>query len=96
MLLTVKKQVEETLEVKTPCYYKYDLLQKHYFITGDQIIVVSCKMIYVWGPDMGKAYTDEIMYALDNGQECSKEEFDKAYAAALQKFEAAVDVVTNS
>lgn len=93
MLLTVKKQIGETLEVKTPAYYKTELLHKHYFLSDNHILVVSKSMVYCWKEDMGRSYHDEISYVLDNGQECTKEEFDVAFVEALGKMKAAAGLL---
>ena len=89
MLLTVKKQIEETLEVKTPAYYK-DYLGNHHYINEAGILVsVRRKSVTTWQPEDGKYYTEEIEGLLTNGKLCTKEEFDKAYCEMIEKIESA-------
>jgi len=93
MLLTVKKQVEETVELKTPAYYK-DYLGNHCYLNDAGIlVVVRQRMINMWEPEHGKHYTEEIESLLATGVPCTKEEFDKAYAATSAKIEIAAGVV---
>lgn len=93
MLLTVKKQVEETVELKTPAYYKDTMLGNlHYINPNGEITTVRKRMVNMWCPDDGKAYTDEINDIMQRGEPVTKEEFDTAYAEVMSKFEKAVTV----
>lgn len=94
MLLKVKKQIEETLELKTPAYYKDYLGNLHYINEDGQLVTVRNKMINMWEPESGNAYTEEIQTLFRrDAKPCSKEEFDKAYIETLAKFESATSVV---
>jgi len=88
MLLTVKKQVEETLEIKTPCYYKSPTGYHHINDYGD-LIQASERMINMWSPSDGKYLNEAIQQMLNYSKPCTKEEFDKAYAEAMAKMNAA-------
>lgn len=93
MLLTVKKQIEETVEVKTPAYYK-DILGNHHFINeAGQVVTARRKMINMWDPDNGKVYTEEVETILRNGTPCTKEDFDKVYAEAKTSLDIAAGAV---
>lgn len=97
MLLTVKKQIEETAELKTPAYYKDWIGNFHFINEAGQLISTRKKMITIWDPQSGKAYTEEIETLLRNGNPCAKEDFEKAYKETIETIQAAVDgVVINS
>jgi hypothetical protein len=93
MLLTVKKQIEETVEVKTPAYYKNYLGKHSYLNEAGQLITVRKQMINISDPDYGKYYVDEVEELLREGESCTKEEFDKAYAETMAKLNAAVGLI---
>jgi hypothetical protein len=92
MLLTVKKHVEETVELKTPAYYKDDLGNFFFINEVGELIKVNPRMILEWGPDDGRFYNESIEELMRRGEPCTKKEFEKAYAQALAKFENAVTV----
>jgi hypothetical protein len=96
MLIEIKKQVTETMEVKTPCFYKSFL--GYYFINENGVLVAVKKhMIYVWDQSYGNIYTQAIEEILRDGEPCERSEFEAAYNGALLYFQAAVDgVVVNS
>jgi len=92
MLLTVKKQIEETVEVKTPAYYKTS--SGHSYINENgQLTNVRERIIFMWEPSQGKFYTDDIEELLRRGEPCTKEEFDAAFVEAMDKMKAAVGLV---
>lgn len=92
MLLKVKKQIEETVEFKTPAYYK-DFIGNHHYVNEEgQITTVRTKMVSMWEPSDGRHYTEEIEALLTRGEPCTKEEFDKAYIEVMMKFENATTV----
>lgn len=92
MLLTVKKQVEETVELKTPSYYRG--LTGHHFINESGVLIsVNSRMVSMWSPADGKYHVEEIERMLRNGTPCEKEEFDKAYMGATQEIQSAVNAV---
>jgi len=93
MLLAVKKQIEETVEVKTPAYYKNYLGNLYYINEAGELTVVRKQMIHVWDADHGKVYTDAIAELLKEGRPCAKEEFDQAFTEAMGKLKTAVGLV---
>jgi len=93
MQLTIKKQVEETVELKTPAFYKDYLDNIHYINEAGQIITVRKRMISIWSPEDGKHYSEEIETLLQLGEPCTKEEFESAYAKAKAKLDAAVGLM---
>jgi hypothetical protein len=93
MLLTVKKQVEETVEVKTPAYYKNYIGNFYHINEAGQLTAVRKQMINVSDADHGKYYTDEVAELLRDGHPCTKEEFDNAYAETMARLNAAVGLV---
>lgn len=88
MLLTVKKQTEETLEVKTPCYYK--TVTGYHFITETGLVSAGSRMISMWGRNDGKYFNEEVERIVNNGKPCNKEEYEKAYAKILNEMNLAV------
>lgn len=92
MLLTVKKQIEETLEVKTPCYYR-SLTGIHYINEGGQLVSVSMRMVSIWSPADGKYYNDDVERLVRDGKPCTKEEFEKKYNEAMAEMNAAVGLM---
>jgi hypothetical protein len=89
MQIKVQKQVEETVEVKTPCYYKTMVGYQHINERG-QIVTVYTSMIAISEPSKDRHYTDDIQRMLKHGQSCEKEEFEYAYNQALINFNKAV------
>lgn len=90
MLLTVKKQIEETVELKTPAYYK-DMCGHHFINEAGQLITVRERLITVWDPEQS-FYQSNIEQILTEGKPCEQSEFDAAYNAAIQKIQSAVGV----
>ena len=93
MLLTIKKQIEKTVEVKTPAYYKDYLGNLNHINEAGELTVVRKQMVHTWGADHGKMYTEAIAELLQNAQPCTKEEFDQAFAEALGRLKSAVGLV---
>jgi uncharacterized protein (DUF427 family) len=89
MLLTVKKQIEETVEVKTPCCYK-GLTGYYHINEANEVIQVSERMVSMWGQSHGHHQVEQIERMLKYSEPCTKEEFDKVYAEIMAKFNAAV------
>jgi hypothetical protein len=92
MLLTVKKQVEETVEVKTPAYYKDSIGNPTYINESGQLITIRKNMVNMWDPKDGKVYT-EAVEEMWKGKPCTKEEFYKAYAEVIVNLNAAVGLM---
>ena len=93
MLLTIKKQIEETIEVKSPANYKDWLGQFHFINEASQLIIVRRNMINVWGLEDGKVHTEAIEELSRRGEPCTKEEFDNAYSAIIAKLDIAAGAV---
>lgn len=93
MLLTVNKQIEETLEVKTPCYYK-SLSGYHHINESGQLITVRDRIIFMWEPSQGRFYTEEVEKMVRDGESCTRQEFEKAYAEVAEKLGMAAGLVT--
>lgn len=91
MLLTVKKQVEETVELKTPAYYK-DNCGHHFINEAEQLITVRDRLVTIWEPGQSY-YQSSIEQILNESKPCDRAEYDAAYNAAMQKIQAAVDGV---
>lgn len=85
MQITVQKQVEETLEVKTPCYYKTVVGYQHINDKG-QLVTVYASMVAISEPSKDRHYTDDIQRMLQHGKSCEKEEFEYAYNDAMARF----------
>ena len=86
MLLTVKKQIEETLEVKTPAYYR-SLTGYHFINKSGQLTTINDRMISMWEPKDGKYYNDDVERIVSNGKPIEKEEFENRKAEFLAKVE---------
>jgi hypothetical protein len=93
MLLTVKKQIEETVEIKTPSYYKNYLGNLHHINEAGQLTVVRKQMIHMWDAGHGETYTDAIAELIQEGDPCTKEEFDQAFTEAMNKLKEAAGLV---
>jgi hypothetical protein len=92
MLLTIKKQIEENIEVKTPCYFK-DIFGHCYINENGQLVTVKKSMVYVWDSTYGRMYTEEVGRIIRDCTPCNKEEFDKAYAEVKAGFDIAAGAV---
>jgi hypothetical protein len=92
MLIEVQKKVTETVEFKTPAYYK-TLSGCSYINETGQLISVRDRMIFMWEPHQGKFYTDDIEELMRNGEPCTKEEYHKAFAEVSAKLALAADAV---
>lgn len=90
MLLTVKKQIEETVELKTPAYYK-DMCGHHFINEAGQLITVRDRLITIWDPGQS-FYQTNVEQILNESKPCEQSEFDAAYSAAIQKIQLAVGV----
>lgn len=93
MLLTVKKQVEETVELKTPAYYRDWIGNPCYINEQGTITIVRKTMVCIWDNPNSEHYTEEIQKILSDGTPCTREEFEASYRAALETIQAAVDGV---
>ena len=92
MLLTVKKQIEETVELNIPACYKSFL--GYYFINeSGALVAVKKNMVYVWDQSYGHMYTEAISEILRDGEPCERSEFDNAFNGAMQNFQSAVNGV---
>lgn len=87
MLLTVKKQVEETVELKTPAYYK-DICGHHFINEAEQLITVRDRLVTIWEPTQSY-YQSNIEQILNESKPCERSEFEAAFNAAMQKIQAA-------
>jgi hypothetical protein len=93
MEITVKKQVEETLQVETPAYYK-DFIGNHCQINEEGVMTVVRKtIICLWHPSHGSSYSSELSQVIGEGRPCAREDFQTAYRATLERIQAAVDGV---
>lgn len=90
MLLTVKKQIEETVELKTPAYYK-DMCGHHFINEAGQLITVRERQVTIWDPGQS-FYQSNLQQILNESEPCEQSEFDAAYNAAIQKIQLAVGV----
>lgn len=93
MLIEVQKKVAETVELKTPAYFRDYINNLHFINDAGQVITVRSRMINMWEPKDGHTYSDQIDEILQRGTPCSKEEFDKAYAEVIAKLAFAADAV---
>jgi hypothetical protein len=93
MLIEVQKKVTETVELKTPAYYRDYIDNLHYINESGQIITVRRKMINMWSAEDGNAYNEQIDDILQRSTPCTKEEFHKAYAKVSAKLALAADAV---
>lgn len=97
MLLKVKKQIDETLEVKTPAYYREHFGAICYINEAGILVTVYSTLIAIYNPSQADHYTKQLADLVTKGKPCTRVEFDTAYRAALENIQAAVDgVVINS
>lgn len=93
MLLTVKKQIEETIEVKTPAYYKDTSGYCFISESGQLVIVRQPMMIYMWDESYNMTYRSEVERIVNQCTPCEKADFDKAYAEAKAGLDIAAGAV---
>jgi hypothetical protein len=97
MLLTVKKQVDETVEAKTPAYYNDWIGNPCYINSHGTMTVVRKTMISIWDNPDSDHYVQQVQDVFSKGTPCTREEFETAYRATLEVIQAAVDgVLINS
>lgn len=95
MNITVQKKVEETLEVKTPCYYRG--ITGLYFINeSGQLISVNDRFISIWNQKDGRYYNEEIERIVRDGKPCTRDEFEKAFNKVMSEFGSATLGVDNA
>lgn len=89
MLITVKKEVEETIEVRTPCWMA-DQSGRHYHITeaGD-LIYVGNGLIVLWDKD-SFGIKEEIRKAFTVGHGCTEAQFKEALDKQLNNIQETV------
>jgi electron transfer flavoprotein alpha subunit len=93
MLIEVQKKVTETVEFKTPAYYKDYINNLHFINDAGQVITVRPRMINMWSAEDGNAYNEQIDDILQRSAPCTKEEFHNAYAEVSAKLALAADAV---
>lgn len=93
MLLKIKKQVEETVEVKAPCYYKGMFGGYCYINESGQLIKVMSCTICIWDQADGIYYNSAVDDIIQNGTLVPKEEFEKHYAEVLSKLNTAAGMI---
>lgn len=93
MLLTVKKQIEESVEVKTDAYYKDFIGTPCYINQVGTLIMVRPGMVSVWEKSESSHYASQVHDIVAKGTPCTRAEFETAYRAALETIRAAVNVV---
>lgn len=83
MLIEIKKQTTEAIEIKTPYYCKGNTFYHQITEKGD-LINVNGRQISVWEAEniFNKSSVRE---ALENSVECSREEFNQAFRDAAKK-----------
>jgi hypothetical protein len=90
MLIKVKKEVEETIEVQTPCWLYDQDYRTHIHITADgDVIKVMPNLIALY--DHANSLTEiEIREAIQRGHSCTESEFKEALDKQLFKLEETV------
>lgn len=81
MVITVKKQVQETVEVQTSTYYK-DNYSHHYINDKGILMTVRKTQITIWEPS-SCMYESNIQEVITKGELSDSEEFDNAYSVAM-------------
>lgn len=81
MVITVKKQVEETVEVNTSTYYK-DNCSHHYINDKGILLTVRKTQITVWEPT-SCMYNNSIQEVVMKAEPSDSEEFSNAYSVAM-------------
>jgi hypothetical protein len=90
MLIKVKKEVEETIELQTPCWvYDQDYRTYVHITTDGDVIKVMPNLIALY--DRGNSMTElEIREAIQRAHSCTEAEFKEALDKQLFKLEEAV------
>lgn len=86
MVITVKKQVQETVEVQTSTYYK-DNYSHHYINDKGILMTVRKTQITVWEPTSCQ-YDNSIQEVITKADPSNQSEFDNAYAVAMNTISA--------
>lgn len=94
MLITVKKETEETIEIKTPCWYFTQSPDRWHFINenGD-VTTVGKDVIMLWSA--GDPFSDsfrisQIKYILQVGHGCTESQFKEALDKELYRIQETV------
>lgn len=88
MVITVKKQVQETVEVQTSTYYK-DNYSHHYINDKGILLTVRENQITVWKPK-SCVYESSVQQVVLNAEPSNSDDFNNAYAAAMNGIGAAL------
>jgi 16S rRNA U1498 N3-methylase RsmE len=78
MLLTIKKEVEETVEVKTPCWLHNKVTGRYVHVNLDGDLVKIGDGIIVAYEQSHHATKEEIKMALSGSELCSEKDFNSA------------------
>lgn len=90
MLITVKKEIEETMDVKAPCFLKSKFSDKYCHITEQgHLVIVNQGLVTVF--KYGERFTAEnICTALKESEPCLAEEFKQVFNSEIIKLQAVV------
>ena len=86
MLITVKKEVEETIEVKTPCWLTTHNGSYYHITAEGDLIHVANGLIVLWEKE-SEATSEEIHKAVTTGYSCTEEKFKEVLDKQLFKLE---------
>lgn len=92
MIIEVEKKVKETVEVKTPAYFKGPA-GVHCINESGDLIEAGRDIIVMWRKSHKDSHASQMDTVLRFNEPCSREEFTRAYHAALANIQAAVDGV---
>lgn len=93
MLLTVKKEVEETIEVKTPCWlYQKSPERWHFINENGDMTTVGNGVIIIWAVDSddGVIVQREIQRVIAISHSCIEADFKQALDRELYKIQETV------
>ena len=93
MLLTVKKQVQvdETIEIKCPAYYK-DCYGFYYHVTDNsKIIRLSHCLIVVW--DLSDKHSQSVLADMLKGEEIESTEFNEIFETTMESIKNLIPAV---
>lgn len=85
MLIEVKKQVSETVEFKTPCYFKENFGGYCYINDIGDLIKVHNSSIILWDQSDSEYYREAVQRATKDCAFVTKEEFEKEYIKTVAK-----------
>lgn len=81
MIIEIKKEITETVQVEHPCYYKRTLLSDTYCHINEAGVLIEVRptQITIWHPKDGKYFNEHVQEMVEKGTVCTREEFEEMF-----------------